>query len=216
MSSLFTEQKLVIATHNAGKVKEFARLINLDGLQLMAAGELNLPEPEETGTTFAENAQLKSRAAALAANLPALADDSGICVDGLDGAPGIYSARWATSAVAVGPNTSLGPEQSRQPSFIPAFDRIKKELEIKNITANGAAASFVCVLSLTLPDGKTLMAQGQVDGHLCFPARGEKGFGYDPIFIPNGETRSYAEMSQDEKNRYSHRARAVAELKKQF
>lgn len=199
MSSLFTEQKLIIATHNAGKVKEFARLINLDGLQLIAAGDLNLPEPEETGSTFAENAQLKSRAAALAAKLPALADDSGICVDGLDGAPGIYSARWAVNK-----------------DFKPAFERIKNELAAKNIAPNGAKASFVCVLSLTLPDGKTLMAQGQIDGHLCFPPRGEQGFGYDPIFIPAGETRSYAEMSGEEKNRYSHRALAVAALKKQF
>ncbi|MBY0429036.1 MAG: hypothetical protein K2Q32_07430, partial [Alphaproteobacteria bacterium] len=152
MSSLFTIKKLVIATHNAGKVKEFARLINQDGLQLLSAGELNLPEPEETGTTFAENAILKSTAAALASNLPALADDSGLSVEGLDGAPGIYSARWATDAVAVAP---LGAEQSHQiktyKDFIPAFEKIKQQLEAKKLAANGARASFICVLALTLP-----------------------------------------------------------------
>ena len=211
MSLLFAEKKLVIATHNAGKVKEFAALINHDDLQLISAGELHLPEPDETGSSFTENAVLKSTAAALASNLPALADDSGLSVDALDGAPGIYSARWAICAVAVAP---LGAEQSRQINFVPAFQRIKKELEEKNIVANGAAASFICVLALTLPHQQTLVVQGQVDGHLCFPPRGEHGFGYDPIFIPSGETRSFAEMTHDEKSRYSHRARAVEMLKK--
>ncbi len=214
MSSLFAEKKLVIATHNAGKVKEFAVLINQTGLTLLSAGELNLPEPIETGLTFAANAELKSRAAASASGLPALADDSGLSVEGLNGEPGIYSARWATSAGPVVPHS--GTEASRQPNFIPAFDKIKKMLEEKNINPNGAKAAFICVLSLTLPDGKTLIAHGQMNGQLCFPPRGEHGFGYDPIFIPNGETRSFAEMSAAEKNQYSHRAIAVAELKKQF
>ncbi len=199
MSSLFAEKKLVIATHNAGKVKEFAVLINQTGLTLLSAGELNLPEPIETGLTFAANAELKSRAAASASGLPALADDSGLAIDALDGQPGIYSARWAVNK-----------------KFEPAFDKIKKMLEEKNINPNGAKAAFICVLSLTLPDGKTLIAHGQIDGQLCFPPRGAHGFGYDPIFIPNGETRSFSEMTQDEKNQYSHRAIAVAELKKQF
>ncbi len=223
MSPLFAEKKLVIATHNAGKVKEFAHLINHDGLQLIAAGELNLPEPDETGTSFLENAVLKSQAAALASRLPALADDSGLSVDALDGAPGIYSARWAIDAVAVVPSTD-GTEQSHQTkkykNFVPAFQRIKEELETKNIQADGAKASFICVLALTLPSQKTLIAEGRIDGHLCFPPRGENGFGYDPIFIPanqiQGETCSFAEMTIDEKKQYSHRARAVAELKKQF
>lgn len=197
MSSLFTIKKLVIATHNAGKVKEFARLINQDGLQLLCAGELNLPEPEETGTTFAENAILKSTAAALASNLPALADDSGLSVEGLDGAPGIYSARWAINK-----------------SFEPAFEKIKLQLEAKKFAANGAKASFICVLALTLPNQKTFVTEGRIDGHLCFPPRGEHGFGYDPIFIPDNETRSFAEMNADDKNAFSHRARAVAALKK--
>jgi XTP/dITP diphosphohydrolase len=196
---LFPENKLVIATHNAGKVKEFAVLINHDGLQLISAAELYLPEPDETGSSFAENAALKSRAAALASNLPALADDSGLSVHELGGAPGIYSARWADDK-----------------NFIPAFQKIHDELHKKNIPPNGAAASFICALALTLPSGKTLISQGKIDGHLCFPARGENGFGYDPIFIPVGETRSFAELSPAEKNHYSHRARAVTELKKQF
>lgn len=199
MSHLFTEQKLVIATHNAGKVKEFAVLINQAGLQLLSAGELNLPEPEETGLTFAANAELKSRAAASASGLPALADDSGLAVDALDGQPGIYSARWGINK-----------------DFKAAFDKIKKLLEAKNINPNGAKAAFIAVLALTLPNGKTLMAEGKVTGQLCFPPRGEQGHGYDPIFIPDGDTRTFAEMTMDEKNRYSHRARAVTELKKQF
>lgn len=197
MSPYFAEKKLVIATHNAGKVKEFAHLINQDGLQLLSAGELNLPEPEETGATFTENAILKSTAAALASNLPALADDSGLSVEGLDGAPGIYSARWAVNK-----------------DFIPAFEIIKQQLEAKNIAADGARASFICVLALTLPNKETLVAEGRIDGRLCFPPHGEHGFGYDPIFIPDGETRSFAEMSADDKNNFSHRARAVAALKK--
>jgi XTP/dITP diphosphohydrolase len=214
MSSLFTQKKLVIATHNAGKVKEFAVLINHDDLTLISAAELNLPEPEETGLTFAENAQLKSNAAAIASNLPALADDSGLSVEGLDGQPGIYSARWADNK-----------------DFAPAFDKIKKMLEAKNINPNGARAAFICVLALTLPDGKTkdgdrhpaslcerktIVAQGKTEGSLCFPPRGLEGFGYDPIFIPDGESRSFGEMTQAEKNAYSHRAKAVAELKKYF
>lgn len=212
MSIIFTKNKLVIATHNAGKVKEFAVLINQEGLSLLSAGELNLPEPEETGLTFAANAELKSRAAASASGLPALADDSGLSVDALDGTPGIYSARWMreTGAVAVVPHS--GTEQSRQTN--PAFDKIKKLLIDKNINPNGARAAFICVLSLTLPDGKTILAEGNVAGQLCFPPRGAGGFGYDPIFIPDGDTRSFSEMPQNEKNKYSHRARAVMELKK--
>lgn len=197
MSPLFAEKKLVIATHNAGKVKEFAHLINQDGLQLLSADELNLPEPDETGTTFAENAILKSTAAALASNLPAMADDSGLSVEALDGAPGIYSARWAINK-----------------NFVPAFEKIHKELAEKNTATNGARASFICVLALTLPNKETLIAEGRIDGRLCFPPRGLHGFGYDPIFIPDGEKRSFAEMSDDEKNNFSHRARAVAALKK--
>lgn len=199
MTSLFAEKKLVIATHNAGKVKEFAVLINQDGLHLLSAGELNLPEPEETGLTFAENALLKSRAAASAAQLPALADDSGLSVDALDGQPGIYSARWGVNK-----------------DFKPAFQKIQSKLEEKNINPNGARASFIAVLALTLPSGKTYMAEGKITGQLCFPPRGNHGHGYDPIFIPDGDTRTFAEMTMDEKNNYSHRARAVLELKKQL
>ncbi|MDX1923123.1 MAG: RdgB/HAM1 family non-canonical purine NTP pyrophosphatase [Alphaproteobacteria bacterium] len=227
MTPLFAEKKLVIATHNAGKVKEFAVLINQDGLHLLSAGELNLPEPEETGLTFAENALLKSRAAASAAQLPALADDSGLSIDALDGQPGIYSARWMkeTGEGAVVPSAGSvvrsteashqqGTEQSRQTN--PAFQKIQTMLEEKNINPNGATASFIAVLALTLPSGKTYMAEGKITGQLCFPPRGDHGHGYDPIFIPDGDTRTFAEMTMDEKNNYSHRARAVLELKKQI
>lgn len=201
--NMFAHKKLVIATHNAGKVKEFARLINHAELTLLNAGELGLPEPEETGSTFEENAILKSRAAAQASNLPALADDSGLSVEGLDGAPGIYSARWAV-----------------EKNFRPAFEKIKTMLDEKNIAPNGARAAFICVLALTLPDGKTLTTQGQIAGQLCFPPRGKNGFGYDPIFIPDGQNhyaaRTFGEITADEKNAFSHRAKAVEELKRQI
>ncbi|NDE90035.1 MAG: RdgB/HAM1 family non-canonical purine NTP pyrophosphatase [Alphaproteobacteria bacterium] len=205
MPIVFPEKKLVIATHNAGKVKEFVYLfkevglINHAELTLISASELQLPEPIEDGVSFAENAALKSRAAANASGLAALADDSGLCVDGLDGAPGIYSARWA-----------------QDKNFSPAFQRIERELNTRGIMPHGAKAAFICVLSLTLPNGETLLAEGKINGFLCFPPRGENGFGYDPIFIPEGETRCFAQMSAAEKNHYSHRARAVSELKKQL
>jgi XTP/dITP diphosphohydrolase len=190
-------KKLVVATHNAGKVKEFAALLQMDDMQLISAGELNLPEPDETGKTFAQNAEIKSRAAAAASGLPALADDSGLVIDALDGQPGIYSARWAVGK-----------------DFTPAFDKIQMLLREKNLNPNGEKAAFICALSLTHPDGKTLFAEGCVDGTLCFPPRGENGFGYDSIFIPNGDTRSFAQMNAAEKHGYSHRAKAVENLRK--
>lgn len=190
-------KKLIIATHNAGKVKEFAALINHDGLKLVAAGALGLPEPEETGTTFAANSKLKALAAARAANLPALADDSGLAVDALSGAPGIYSARWA------GADKNFGA----------AMQRVENELHQKGITPTGASAAFVAALCFAMPDGTCVEVEAQSTGTLTFPPRGANGFGYDPIFIPLGETRTFGEMSAAEKEKFSHRAKAFAMLK---
>lgn len=220
-------KKLVIATHNEGKVREFAALLDLPGVEAVSAASLSLAEPEENGASFAENAAIKARAAAKASGLPALADDSGLSVDALDGAPGIYSARWMkpgagpvvrsteasrqTSAVAVAPVSSeMGAEQSRQNT---GFTKIETLLREKGVTPDGARAAFVCVLALAMPEGEILYAEGRVEGRLCFPPRGEGGFGYDPIFIAEGKTQSFAEMPAAEKHALSHRGRAVEALK---
>ncbi|KDE21433.1 nucleoside-triphosphate diphosphatase [Acetobacter aceti 1023] len=183
---------LVLATHNAGKLAEFAKLLADFGIKVVSAGELNLPEPEETATTFAGNAAIKALAAAKAANLPALADDSGLCVAALDGAPGIYSARWA------GPNKD----------FASAMARIED-----GIGQGKRNAWFMCVLCLALPDGRTESFEGRIDGQIVWPPRGTQGHGYDPIFAPKGETRTFAEMADAEKNAISHRARAFEAFK---
>jgi XTP/dITP diphosphohydrolase len=182
---------LVIASHNEGKVREIRELLAPFKLKILSAGDANIPEPEETGKTFTENAELKARHAAEHAKLPALADDSGLVIPALGGAPGIYSARWA------GPNKD----------FSAAFTRIKSELGDKN-----PAAYFVCVLSLAMPDGEIHSFEGRIDGKLIFPPRGTHGFGYDPIFIPDGYAISFAEFNAAEKNRISHRARAFGKL----
>jgi len=156
-----------------------------------SAADLGLPEPEETEASFIGNAALKARAAASGANLPALADDSGLMVPALGGAPGIYSARWA------GPNKD----------FSLAIDRIQQELG-----EGDRAAHFICALSLAWPDGHAETVEGRVDGRLVFPGRGERGFGYDPIFIPNGHDITFAEMDPNDKHRMSHRADAFAQL----
>lgn len=184
---------LVIASHNEGKVREIRELLAPYSMKVISAGEAGVDEPEETGTTFAENAELKARNTAMKAKLPALADDSGLVIPALGGQPGIYSARWA------GPNKD----------FTVAFARIQEELPAGE---KNAAAYFVCTLSLCMPDGKTHTFEGRIDGTLIFPPRGEKGFGYDPIFIPNGYAISFAEIDPAEKNRISHRARAFEKL----
>jgi XTP/dITP diphosphohydrolase len=199
MPTLFPP-RLLIATHNAGKVKEFAVLLNQKNLELVNAGDLGLAEPEETGTTFAENALLKARAGFAASGIPCLADDSGLAVDALDGAPGIYSARWA------------GPQKD----FSAAMARVEKELLAKTGAATGAKAAFVCCLALILADGQEIIVEGHITGTLSFPPRGDNGFGYDPLFIPDHETRTYAEMSTAEKKQTSHRAKAVQELLRKF
>jgi XTP/dITP diphosphohydrolase len=180
--------KLVLATHNPGKVVELAALLGPHGLEVVSAGSLGLPEPEETGETFVANAELKALAAATASGLPAIADDSGLCVDALGGAPGIYSARWAGekkdfAAAMAQVNEAMGKEGPR-------------------------TAHFVCALSVAWPDGHVETVEGRVDGRLVWPPRGENGFGYDPIFVMDGKSRTFGEISRDEKEADNHRARA--------
>ncbi len=185
-------QKLVIATHNQGKLREIADILAPLNIPVISAGELGLDEPEEIGETFIANALLKAHAAAQAAGLPALADDSGLAVDALEGAPGIYSARWA----------------GKNKDFNIASERIYDEVQSVGINPIGASASFICVLALALPDGRAWHFTGTVSGTLTFPARGDKGFGYDPIFIPQGYSHSFAEMNPEAKHAISHRAKA--------
>lgn len=188
---------LVIASHNAGKVAEIAELLAPFGIETRRASELGLAEPEETGSTFAENASLKARLAADVSGLAALADDSGLTVPALDGAPGIYSARWA------------GPDQN----FARAMDRIANELEERG-AVDHPEASFVCALALSLPGGETDIFEGEVHGRLAFPPCGTRGFGYDPIFVADGMKQSFGEIDPALKHAISHRARAFAKLKK--
>ncbi len=188
----FEGGKLILATHNKGKVKEIGALLAPYNIEVISAGDMNFPEPEETGATFIENAKLKALAAAAAAGLPALADDSGLAVNALGGAPGIYSARWA------------GPEKD----FTRAMGRVNREL---GDDADRAAA-FVCVLALAWPDGHTEVFEGTVDGNLVWPPRGGRGFGYDPMFIPLNHKETFAEMEPAAKRAISHRARAFQKL----
>jgi len=188
----FTGGKLVVASHNAGKVREIRELLQAFAVDVISAGDLNLPEPDETATTFIGNAELKAIAAARAANLPALADDSGLSIDALDGAPGIYSARWA------------GADKD----FNMAMTRIEREMDGK---AN-RKARFICALSLAWPDGHCESFEGKVMGVLTFPPSGTKGFGYDPIFIADGHSVTFAEMEPAAKHAISHRADAFRQL----
>ena len=185
---------LVVASHNKGKLREIADLLSPYGLAVKSAGELGLPEPEETETTFAGNAVLKARAAAEASGLPALADDSGLCVAALDGAPGIYSARWA------------GEDRD----FSVAMARVEREWNAKQ--TSDRSAKFVCVLALALPDGETQVFEGEVRGTLTFPPRGSRGFGYDPIFVMDGMRETFGEIDPARKHAISHRAKAFAKL----
>lgn len=181
---------LAVASHNSGKVREIRALLEPYGIATKSAAELQLPEPEETGSTFAENAALKARAAAQASGLLALADDSGLAVGALDGAPGLYSARWAGAGK----------------DFSQAMARIERELKAKN--AGDFAAKFVCALALACASGAVEIFEGEVHGHLEFPPRGDKGFGYDPIFVADGMTQTFGEIEPDAKHAMSHRARA--------
>lgn len=192
----FSGDRLVIATHNAGKLEEVRQALGVRGPSIVAAGELGLQEPEETGSTFEENAALKARAAALASGCVALADDSGLCVAGLEGRPGIYSARWA------GPNKD----------FHAAMERIFRELG----QSGAARAAFVCVLALAWPDGQVQTVEGRCEGSLLRQPRGDKGMGYDPWFVPEGYDRTFAEMEAEEKNVLSHRGKALAKFMEVF
>lgn len=185
-------ERLVVASHNAGKVREIGDLLRPLGFHALSAGELGLAEPEETGTTFLQNAELKARAAALAADLPALADDSGLVVHALGGAPGIYSARWA------------GPGKD----FRIAMERVQRELG----DSSDRSAHFICALALGWPDGHVESFEGRVDGTLVWPPRGTRGFGYDPMFLPEGGALTFGEMEPQAKHEISHRARAFAQL----
>jgi XTP/dITP diphosphohydrolase len=192
--------QIVAATHNKGKLAEFRDLLEPHGIEVVGAGALGLPEPEETGDTFIANALIKARAATEAARMISLADDSGICVVGLDGAPGIYSARWAGGG---------GKD------FAPAMARIARELEAR-CAVKPWRAYFISVLALAWPDSHVETFEGRVDGDLTYPPRGTAGFGYDPMFIPDGYSRTFGEMTAAEKHglpadgslALSHRARA--------
>jgi XTP/dITP diphosphohydrolase len=191
--------KLVIATHNPGKLREISALMAPFGVNCIAASDLDIPEPEETGVTFADNADLKARFSADLSGLPALADDSGLCVDALHGRPGIFSARWAED------------EQGNR-DWMRAMERVWQETEAAGADA-GHDAHFACALAIAWPnDGQCETFDGRVDGTLVWPPRGDKGFGYDPMFLPAGRDETFGEMDQDEKHRISHRAAAFAKL----
>ncbi len=193
----FSEKLLVVASHNEGKVREIRDLLAPFGIETRSSGELKLAEPEETGETFVENAIIKASETAGACNLPCLADDSGLAVDALDGAPGIYSARWAGS----------------DKDFAAAMVRVEEELRKHGaVNEDARAAHFVCALCLAWPDGHREIFEGRVEGHLVWPARGGKGFGYDPIFVPTGDTRTFGEFEPEEKQAISHRSNAFRKL----
>ena len=187
-------EEIVFASHNEGKIKEIKKLLAPYGIKVKSALDMNLPDVEETGKTFEENSLKKSRTIAKLVNMPCLADDSGLCVDALNGAPGVYSARYA-------PNRD----------FDKGMEKLLAEMEKSpNKSRN---AHFSCVISLAWPDGQYKVFAGQVDGKIAFHKMGAGGFGYDPLFVPEGFTSSFAQMSQEEKNKISHRGRAVEKLK---
>ena len=194
MSRKLTSGKLVVASHNAGKVREISELLSPCEIEAVSAADLGLAEPDETEKTFAGNALLKARTAARAANLPALADDSGLEITALGGAPGVYSARWA------------GPARN----FAAAMARVEREL--KAAGAKDRSARFICALALAWPDGEAQVFEGEARGTLVFPPRGNRGFGYDPIFLPAGERETFGEMAPQRKHAMSHRADAFRKL----
>jgi len=192
MPRAFADQKLVIASHNPGKVREIADLLSPYGVEVVSAAALDLPEPVEDGETFEANAAIKAHAAAEASGLPALADDSGLVVEALGGEPGIHSARWA------------GPEKD----FMAAMEKVEAGLKGQE----NRRAHFACVLALAWPDGHLESFEGRVDGALVWPPRGDKGFGYDPVFVADGMDVTFGEMDQTRKHTISHRADAFAKL----
>ena len=194
----FSGDTLLVATHNKGKLEEMVHLFKPLGIKVVGAAEMDLPEPEETGTTFVENARIKAHAAAQTTNLPALSDDSGIVIDALDGAPGVYTADWAET------------ENGRD--FVMAMTRAHDEL-----LGSGASEPWTCRFCATFvlawPDGHDEVFKGKVEGRFVWPMRGMEGHGYDPAFQPDGYDITFGEMGWDEKNRISHRADAFAKLK---
>ncbi len=197
----FDGDRLVIATHNQGKLEEMRHLLEPYGITLTSNADYDLPEPEETETTFVGNARIKAHAAAQATGLPALADDSGITIDALDGAPGVYTADWA--------ETPDGRD------FVMAMERTHRELEAIAAPAP-RRAQFNCTLVLAWPDGHDEVFPGVMEGQVVWPMRGDQGHGYDPIFQPNGYSQTFGEMDRWEKNKISHRADAVSKLKACF
>ncbi len=187
--------KLVIASHNPGKVREIKALLGPYGIEPVSAAELDLPEPEETGVTFVANAELKALQAADLSGLPALADDSGLCVEALNGDPGIFSARWA----------------GESKDFAIAMQRVEDKLAALP-PETGRDAHFVCALALAWPDGHVEWFEGRADGVLVWPPRGDRGFGYDPVFVPHGHDLTYGEMDPEAKHAMSHRADAFRQL----
>ena len=192
--SLAPGLRLVAATHNAGKARELAALLG-DRFEVVAAAELGLPEPDEPETTFVGNAVVKARAAANASGLVAIADDSGLCVAALDGAPGVHSARWS------------GPERD----FAHAIALV--ESRVADVGGDDRGAWFICALAVAWPSGPVVATEGRIDGTLTFPPRGRLGFGYDPIFIPEGQSLTFGEIAPSVKDEMSHRARAFASLR---
>jgi XTP/dITP diphosphohydrolase len=194
--------KIVVATHNLGKLKEMRSLLEPYGKDCISAGELGLPEPEETGTTFEANALIKARAAAEAANLPALADDSGLCVNALGGRPGVYTADWAERQKFEGEKgrdwyMAMGKVEGMLAALGPDVDR---------------SCWFNSTLALAWPNGEFAVYNGRVDGHLVWPPRGTKGFGYDPVFVPDGSSMTFGEIDWEEKQLVDHRADAFRKL----
>jgi XTP/dITP diphosphohydrolase len=194
----FTGEKLLVATHNAGKLAEIADLLRPFAVDVVAAAALGLPEPEETENTFVGNARIKAHAGARASGLPALADDSGMTVDALGGAPGVYTANWAETA-------------SGLRDFDMAMQRVWTELQAVGSTAPHRA-QFRCTLVLAWPDGTDVVCEGVMPGQIVWPMRGDEGHGFDPIFQPDGYTETFGEMDRWQKNRISHRGRAFEQL----
>jgi XTP/dITP diphosphohydrolase len=193
----FTERTILVATHNAGKLEEIAALLDPFGIEVTSAAAHGLPEPEETGTTFVENARIKAHAAAKATGLPALADDSGIEIDALGGAPGVYTADWA--------------ETPQGRDFVLAMTRAHDAI-LRSGAAEPWTARFCCTLVLAWPDGHDEVFPGVMEGRIVWPMRGEQGHGYDPVFEPSGHDQTFGEMDRWQKNRISHRADAFAKL----
>ena len=198
MTRKLTERRICLASHNAGKLREIAELLAPYGIEVVSAGELGLPEPAETEDSFAGNARIKAHFAARESGLPALSDDSGICVDGLDGAPGVYTADWA--------ETPDGRD------FPMAMTKTWEMLEARN-APEPRTARFCCTLCLAWPDGHDELFEGKVEGRLSWPMRGDLGHGYDPIFVPEGHDITFGEMDPALKNTISHRADAFAKLR---